>query len=133
MAIEPTPDARVIGAYLDDVAEELEAVRRLASPPSSRLASFHLQQAAEKLTKAARLHAGLQATVEHNRFVARRNAQVGTGGARVTQIERQCLTLTHFSTAADGRYQPITERLCLAETDRSSEHDYLTDGPYQVP
>ena len=66
-------------------------------------------------------------------FVARRNAQVGTGGARVTQIERQCLTLTHFTTAVDGHYQPVTERLCLAQADRSSEHDYLTDGPYQVP
>lgn len=60
------PDARVIAAYLDDVAAELDAATRLASPPPSRFAAFHLQQAAEKLVKAVRLHRGLPATADHN-------------------------------------------------------------------
>lgn len=66
-------------------------------------------------------------------FVARRNAQVGTAGARVTQIDRDCLTLTHVVTAADGHYVPMSERVCLAESARTNEHDYLTDGPYKIP
>jgi Tfp pilus assembly protein PilP len=66
-------------------------------------------------------------------FVARRNAQIGTTGARVTQIDRECLTLTRFTTASDGHYQPVVERVCLAGADQIADHDYLTDGPYRVP
>lgn len=61
---EAMPDPVVIGAYLDDVVDDLEAVRRLAAAPSSRHAAFHLQQAA-KLVKAVRLHRGLFATADH--------------------------------------------------------------------
>lgn len=66
-------------------------------------------------------------------FVARRNAQVGNAGARVTQIDRACLTLTHFSTAADGHFQPVSERICISGARPAAEHDYLTDGPYSIP
>lgn len=66
-------------------------------------------------------------------FVARRNAQVGTAGARVTQIDRDCLTLTHFVTAADGHFAPVSERVCLAPSAQTSEHDYLTDRPFRIP
>jgi HEPN domain-containing protein len=62
---EAKPDPIVIGAYLDDVVDDLEAVRRLALAPASRHAAFHLQQAAEKLVKAVRLHRGLFATADH--------------------------------------------------------------------
>jgi HEPN domain-containing protein len=62
----PKPDPIVIAAYLDDVAGELEAARRLSEDPPSRFAAFHLQQAAEKLVKAVRLHRGLFATADHN-------------------------------------------------------------------
>ena len=62
----PTTDPRVISAYLDDVAAELDAATRLATPPPSRFAAFHLQQAAEKLVKAVRLHRGMPATADHN-------------------------------------------------------------------
>lgn len=62
----PTPDPRVIEAYLDDVAAELDAATRLSTAPPSRFAAFHLQQAAEKLVKAVRLHRGLVATNDHN-------------------------------------------------------------------
>lgn len=66
-------------------------------------------------------------------FVARRNAQIGTSGARITQIDRECLTLTRYSAAADGHFQPISERVCLAKGEQADEHDYLTDGPYRIP
>ena len=66
-------------------------------------------------------------------FVARRNAQIGTSGARITQIDRDCLTLTRYSAAADGHFQPISERVCLSRPEQAEEHDYLTDGPYRVP
>jgi len=66
-------------------------------------------------------------------FVARRNAQVGTIGARVTRIDRDCLTLTRFAADANGRSIPVTERLCLAGSAQVSEHDYLTDGPFPIP
>lgn len=62
----PKPDPIVIAAYLDDVAGELEAARRLSEDPPSRFAAFHLQQAAEKLAKAVRIHRGLFATADHN-------------------------------------------------------------------
>ena len=66
MAEKPRPDQRVIASYLDEVGAELDAVRRLLQPPPNRLAAFHLQQAAEKLIKAVRIHRGLPATKEHN-------------------------------------------------------------------
>jgi hypothetical protein len=58
---------------------------------------------------------------------------VGSGGARVTQIDAQCLTLTRFTAAADGRSHPVNERVCLAAGEQGTEHDYLTDGPYRIP
>jgi HEPN domain-containing protein len=62
----PKPDPIVIVAYLDDVDGELEAASRLSEAPPSRFAAFHLQQAAEKLVKAVRLHRGLFASNDHN-------------------------------------------------------------------
>jgi HEPN domain-containing protein len=62
----PKPDPIVIAAYLDDVDGELDAATRLMVEPVSRFAAFHLQQAAEKLVKAVRLHRGLPATADHN-------------------------------------------------------------------
>lgn len=62
MPIDPNP---VVTGYLEEVDAELDAVARLMTPPPNRLAAFHLQQAAEKLTKALRLSRGLPATKEH--------------------------------------------------------------------
>jgi hypothetical protein len=62
----PKPDPIVITAYLDDVEGELDAAARLMAEPVSRFAAFHLQQAAEKLVKAVRLHRSLPATADHN-------------------------------------------------------------------
>lgn len=55
----------VVKAYLTGVREELDAIARLMEPPTNRLAAYHLQQAAEKLAKAVRLHRGHPATLEH--------------------------------------------------------------------
>ena len=54
-----------VTAYLNDVGLELDAVERLTAPPLNRFASFHLQQAAEKLVKAIRLHREKYASSEH--------------------------------------------------------------------
>jgi HEPN domain-containing protein len=62
----PTSDPRVITAYLDDVALELDAAKRLIADPPNRFAAFHLQQAGEKLVKAVRLSRGLRVTADHN-------------------------------------------------------------------
>jgi HEPN domain-containing protein len=62
----PREDSRVIAAYLNDVDLDLDAAKRLIADPPNRLAAFHLQQAAEKLVKAARLGRGLRVTAEHN-------------------------------------------------------------------
>lgn len=62
----PKPDPVVIASFLEDVDFELEAATRLAQDPPVRFAAFHLQQAAEKLIKAVRLHRGLYPTADHN-------------------------------------------------------------------
>jgi HEPN domain-containing protein len=66
MPPEVRVDRAVVLAYLDDVVGELDVVKRLLSPPPTRFAVFHLQQAAEKLIKAVRLARGIPATKEHN-------------------------------------------------------------------
>lgn len=68
-----------------------------------------------------------------NGLVAKRNALIGNGGARVTRIDRQCLTISRYAKAADGRVVPVTEQVCLELPAKLAEHDYLTDGPYVVP
>jgi HEPN domain-containing protein len=59
-------DLRVIVAYIDDAALDLDAAMRLIADPPNRLAGFHLQQAAEKLVKAVRLYRGLLITADHS-------------------------------------------------------------------
>lgn len=66
MADRPVVDARVVVAYLDDAALDLDAAQRLIADPPNRLAAFHLQQAAEKLVKAVRITRAIRITAEHN-------------------------------------------------------------------
>ena len=66
MPPEVRVDKVVVLAYLDEVAGELDAVKRLLAPPPTRYAVYHLQQAAEKLVKAVRLARGLPATKDHS-------------------------------------------------------------------
>jgi Tfp pilus assembly protein PilP len=66
-------------------------------------------------------------------FVARRNAQIGNGGARVTRIDGDCVTITRFVSGENGRQQPVAERVCVESSVLIADHDYLTDGPYKAP
>lgn len=65
MSGEP-PGTRMVRAYLDDAERDLDGAVRLLVPPPNRLAAYHLQQAAEKLAKAVRLHRGFPPTIDHN-------------------------------------------------------------------
>jgi HEPN domain-containing protein len=64
MGADPRP-SRVVQAYLDDVEAELEAFDALFAV-HSRFAAFHLEQAAEKLIRAVRIHRKLQVTNTHD-------------------------------------------------------------------
>jgi HEPN domain-containing protein len=64
MGADPRP-SRVVQAYLDDVAAELEAFDALFAA-HSRFAAFHLEQAAEKLIRAIRIDRKLQVTNTHD-------------------------------------------------------------------
>jgi hypothetical protein len=72
-------------------------------------------------------------TTAGNGLVAKRNAQIGNGGARVTRIDRDCLTISRYVTGANGRVQPVSEQVCITAPEQRWEHDYLTDGPYKIP
>jgi HEPN domain-containing protein len=53
-----------LAALLDDVADDLE-MAELGAGSGNRLAIFHVQQAAEKLTRAVRAHRDLVSTKSH--------------------------------------------------------------------
>jgi HEPN domain-containing protein len=55
----------IIEGYFQVVAEDMAAVRQLLAPVP-RAASFHLQQAAEKLVKAIVTAEGIHVTSDHN-------------------------------------------------------------------
>ena len=55
---------RRVAAFFTTIAEDLEAVDALTSL-GNRLAAYHMQQALEKLTKAALLSQGIEAGIEH--------------------------------------------------------------------
>ena len=61
----PEPSPRVIAAHLDDVRNDLDAFSAIFAI-QNRLAVVHLQQAAEKLVRAVRLHRGLVNTKDHD-------------------------------------------------------------------
>jgi HEPN domain len=58
--------ARPIAKLLDAASLDLDAARRLLTEPANVLAANHLQQAAEKLLGAVRLHRGLLNTRDHD-------------------------------------------------------------------
>lgn len=57
-------DRKVVAAYLEDAAADLQGAEALITL-GNRHAAYHLQQAAEKLVKAVRLDRGLVPTKEH--------------------------------------------------------------------
>lgn len=63
-------ERNMVAAYLDDASNDLRTAEWLLQAPElvsagNRQAAYHLQQAAEKVTKAVRVHRGLIATKEH--------------------------------------------------------------------
>ena len=62
------PADPVVTSYLQVASDDLDAARRLAAPPANRAAAYHLQQAAEKLTKAVlvqrKVHPGLEHRID---------------------------------------------------------------------
>jgi HEPN domain len=65
MGVESGQPSRVVAAYLDDTEAELAAFDALVAV-GSRFAAFHLEQAAEKLIRAVRIHRQLVVTNTHD-------------------------------------------------------------------
>ncbi len=57
-------EARIISVYLDDASDDL-SLAKAGIQIDNRHAVFHIQQAAEKLVKAVRLHRDLLPSKEH--------------------------------------------------------------------
>lgn len=66
MASDPKRRQRPITKLLDAANLDLDAARRLLVEPPNVLAANHLQQAAEKMLCAVRLHRGLLNTRDHD-------------------------------------------------------------------
>jgi len=65
MDVDSGQPSRVVTAYLDDTEAELAAFDALVAI-GSRFAVFHLEQAAQKLVRAVRIHRKLVATSAHD-------------------------------------------------------------------
>lgn len=65
MGVDSGQPSRVVTAYLDDIEAELAAFDALVAI-GSRFAAFHLEQAAEKLIRAVRIHRKLVVTSTHD-------------------------------------------------------------------
>lgn len=61
----PDAKSRLVLSFIEDALSDLDAARRLAAPSLNRHASFHLQQAAEKLAKAVLIGRGIAPGAEH--------------------------------------------------------------------
>jgi HEPN domain-containing protein len=106
-AVPPNP---MVPAYLQAASEDLDAARRLLVPPASRLASHHLQQAAEKLTKAVLSARGIHTTREHRIAILATSLDVGDPWrTRLSSLSH----LDRFATAF--RYPGTTGRLSPGE------------------
>ena len=66
MGVEPKKTSKPIGKLLDAASLDLDAATRLLAEPPNVLAANHLQQAAEKILAAVRLHRGLINTRDHD-------------------------------------------------------------------
>lgn len=66
MGVESKRTNKPIAKLLDAAALDLDAARRLLVDPPNALAANHLQQAAEKILGAVRLHRGLLNTRDHD-------------------------------------------------------------------
>jgi hypothetical protein len=66
MDARPQRKAKPIAKLLDAAKLDLDAATRLLVDPPNVLAANHLQQAAEKILSAVRLHRGLLNTKDHD-------------------------------------------------------------------
>ncbi|HTR55265.1 MAG TPA: HEPN domain-containing protein [Kofleriaceae bacterium] len=66
MGADPKRTNKPIAKLLDAAGLDLDAARRLLVDPPNVLAANHLQQAAEKILGAVRLHRGLINTKDHD-------------------------------------------------------------------
>jgi hypothetical protein len=66
MAVDPKRSQKPIARLLEAASFDLDASQRLLIEPPNLLAAYHLQQAAEKILGAARLHHGLLNTKDHD-------------------------------------------------------------------
>ena len=66
MDLDPKRTRRPIAKLLDAAKLDLDAAQRLLVEPPNVLAANHLQQAAEKILGAVRLHHGLLTTRDHD-------------------------------------------------------------------
>jgi len=66
MGVEPKRTNKPIAKLLDAASLDLDAAGRLLAEPPNVLAANHLQQAAEKILAAVRLHRGLLNTRDHD-------------------------------------------------------------------
>jgi len=66
MGVEPKKTNKPIAKLLHAAGLDLDAATRLLAEPPNDLAANHLQQAAEKILAAVRLHRGLLNTRDHD-------------------------------------------------------------------
>jgi len=66
MGVEPKKTSKPIAKLLHAAGLDLDAATRLLAEPPNVLAANHLQQAAEKILAAVRLHRGLLNTRDHD-------------------------------------------------------------------
>jgi HEPN domain-containing protein len=111
----------LVDGLLQAALEDLDAAHRLLVPPPNRLASYHLQQAAEKLAKAVLVARGVHTTKEH-RLEILLDALLPEDPWR--ERLRELVHLDRFATAF--RYPGTTGRLPAGEATEKAHQDEAT-------
>jgi len=115
---EPVPPSPMVLGFLQAAEEDLDAARRLLAPPMSRLASHHLQQTAEKLTKAVLSARGIHTTREHRIYVLAADLDGGD------PWRARLLALAHLDRFATAfRYPGTTGKLPPGEDAAAAQAD----------
>lgn len=125
---EAVPPSPVVLGYLQAVGEDLDAAERLLAAPASRLAEYHLQQAAEKLAKAVMSARGLHATREHRLQLLSETLAVGdpwrTRFAALAHLDR-------FATTTSGRLPPARP-VAESQADLAQLRAHLAEARQEV-
>ena len=100
-----------IARLLQAAGLDLDAARRLLVDPPNVLAANHLQQAAEKIISAVRLHRGLLNTKDHDLVILIDGAPLASHG--------RCLKETPGATASGpSRCAPSRRKVAVAPPSR---------------